>query len=68
MENDDFSDRAVWSVGLRPTAWWNYDFESSPGHGCQSLASVVCCQVDVSATGRSLVQRNHTKYDVSDCD
>jgi hypothetical protein len=27
---------------------------------CLSLVNVVCCQVEVSATGRSLVQRNHT--------
>jgi len=27
---------------------------------CLSVASVVCCQVEVSATGRSLVQRSPT--------
>ena len=26
-----------------------------PGHGCVSLVNVVCCQVEVSATGRSLI-------------
>ena len=26
--------------------------------GCLSVVSVVCCQVEVSATGRSLVQRS----------
>jgi len=26
-----------------------------PGHGCLSLVSVVCCQLDVCATSRSLV-------------
>jgi hypothetical protein len=30
--------------------------------------SVVCCQVEVSATGRSLVQRNPTESGVSECD
>ena len=30
------------------------------GHGCLSPVSVVCCQVEVSATGRSLVQRSPT--------
>ena len=30
------------------------------GHGRLSLTSVVCCQVEVSATGRSLVQRSPT--------
>jgi hypothetical protein len=32
-----------------------------PGHGCLSLVSVVCCRVDVSATGRSFVQRRTTE-------
>jgi hypothetical protein len=30
------------------------------GHGCLSIVSVVCCQVEVSATGRFLVQRSPT--------
>jgi len=36
-------------------------------HGSLSLVSVVCCQAEVFATGRSLVQRNPTEC-VSDCD
>jgi hypothetical protein len=40
-----------------------------PGHGRLSLCSVVCCQVEVSAKGLSLVQRNPTEYVVSnECD
>jgi hypothetical protein len=39
-----------------------------PGYGCLSLVSVVCCQVEVSATGRSLVQRIPTECGVSECD
>ena len=35
------------------------------GHGYLSLVSVVCCQVEVSATGRSLAQRILTDCDVS---
>jgi hypothetical protein len=31
------------------------------GHGCLYLVIVVCCQVEVSATGRSLAQRSPTK-------
>jgi len=31
------------------------------GHGCLSVMSVVCCRVEVSATGRSLVQRSRTE-------
>jgi hypothetical protein len=33
-----------------------------------SLVSVVCCQVEVSATGWSLVQRSPTECGVSECD
>jgi hypothetical protein len=33
-----------------------------------SLVSVVCCQVEVSATVRSLVQRNPSECSVSECD
>ena len=47
-------------VGLRPLACWDCGFEFHRGHGCISLVSVVCCQVEVSATGRSLVQRGPT--------
>jgi hypothetical protein len=36
-----------------------------PGHGCLSLVNVVCCQVEVSAPGRSLVQRSPTECGVS---
>ena len=35
------------------------------GHECLSRVSVVCCQVQVSATGWSLVQRSPTKCGVS---
>ena len=38
-----------------------------PGHGCLSLKRVVCCQVEVSARGRSLVQRSPTDCGVSLC-
>ena len=43
-------------------------FESCQGYGCLSLVSVVCCQVEVSATGWSLVQRSSTDNGVSECD
>jgi hypothetical protein len=38
------------------------------GHEFVSLVSVVCCQVEACATGRSLVQRSLTECDVSECD
>ena len=38
---------------------------SSPAGGMDvSVVSVVCCQVEVSATGRSLVQRSPTDLGV----
>jgi hypothetical protein len=42
--------------------------KSHGGHGCLSLVSVVCCQVEVSATSWSLVQRSPTECCVSECD
>jgi hypothetical protein len=61
----DPSGCAVEGVGLRPLAYWNCGLESRLGHGCLSLVSVVCCQVVVSATGWSLVQRSPTECGVS---
>ena len=45
--------------------YWDCGFESRRGHGCLSVVSVVCCQVEVSATGWSLVQRSPTECGVS---
>jgi hypothetical protein len=39
-----------------------------PGQRYLSLASVVCCQIEVSATGRSLVQRSPAECGVAECD
>jgi hypothetical protein len=39
-----------------------------PPGACLSREGVVCCQVEVSATGRSLVQRTPTDCGVSQCD
>ena len=38
-----------------------------PGHGYLSLMSVVCCQVEVSASGWSLVKRSSIECGVSEC-
>ena len=46
---------------------WDCWFESRQEHLCLSLVSVVCCQVEVSATGRSPVQRNPTDNGASLC-
>jgi len=45
-----------------PLACCDCDFDSRRGHGYLSLVSVVCCQIETSATGRLLVQRNPNKY------
>jgi len=43
---------------------------SNPAEGMDIclLLSVVCCQVEVCAMGRSLVQRSSTECDASECD
>jgi hypothetical protein len=46
-------------MGLQPLACWDCGFECRRGHGCLSFVSVVYCQVEVSTTGLSLVQRSH---------
>ena len=39
------------------------------GYGCLSFVSVVCCLVEVSASGRSLVQRDPTDCgEFNECD
>ena len=61
------SGRAVWGVGLQLLACWDCGFESHWGHGCQSVVSAVCCQVEVSAMSWSLVKRSPTTFGVSLC-
>jgi hypothetical protein len=53
----DPSGCTVYGVGLRQLACWDFGFESLRGHGCLSIVSAACCQVDVSATGRSVFRR-----------
>jgi hypothetical protein len=36
--------------------------------GCLFLVIAVCCQVEISASGRSLVQRSTIEWGVSECD
>ena len=43
--------RVVCGFSLRPLARWDCGFETRRGHGCLSLEIVVCCQVEVSASG-----------------
>jgi len=62
--------RSRWPLGLRlePLASWDYGFESHLEYRCVSFVSVVCCDVEVSAMGRSLVQRSPAECGVSECD
>ena len=64
----DVSGRAVWGVHMRPLACWDCRFESHWRHGSLSLVSVLCCQVEVSASGRSLVEIIPTECGVSERD
>jgi len=54
-------------VDLRPLACSDCGFESHWRHRWMSVESVVCCQVEVSATSWWLIQRSPTECDVSPC-
>ena len=41
---------AVRGVGSRLLACWERGFATRRGNGCLSVVSVVCCQIEVSAT------------------
>jgi hypothetical protein len=51
--------------GEKPRTGKKKKKKSHRGHECLSLLSVVCCQVEVSATSWSLVQRSPTECGVS---
>ena len=53
---------------FRLLAYWDYGFESHWGCEWLSLVSVVCCKVEVPASGWSFVQRIPTECGVSECD
>ena len=55
----DPAGREVYYIGLKSLDCW---FESRRGYRCLFLTFVVYCQVEVSTTGRSLVQRCPTYY------
>jgi len=54
--------------GSTAASWLGLWVRILPWHGCLCGVSIVCCQVDVSASGRSLVQRSPTARGVSECD
>jgi hypothetical protein len=56
-------------VGMRPLVCWDCGFDSRRGHGCLYLVTDICCQVNDSDRGRSLVQRIATeRVPVIECD
>jgi hypothetical protein len=62
------SGRAIQGVGLRPLVCWDCAFASRRWHGRPCLVTVVCCQVGISTSGWSLVQRSPADCGVSECD
>jgi len=54
-------------VGLRPIASWDCSFDSRRGNSCLSLVSIVCCQVELTASGWSHFQRSPTEGGVWSC-
>jgi hypothetical protein len=55
-------------VGLRLLACSDCGFESPRGHGCLSVVSVVCCQVEVSLTVEHSSRGVPPSVVVSECD
>jgi len=51
-------------MGLQPFTCRDCRVEARRGYGYLFLLIVLCCQVEVSATGRSLVQRSPTECGV----
>ena len=66
-KNCNHSDRAVSGVRLQPLAGIVGSKPSMDMDACL-LLSVVCCQVEVSTSGWSPVQRSPTEGGVSQCD
>ena len=61
------SGSAAWGVCQRLLSFWDSKFESRRSQILFSLVSVVCCQVELSVSGWSLVQRNSTDCGASLC-
>jgi hypothetical protein len=61
---------AAWSkaLGMRTIACWDCQYESRWKSRYLFLVSVVCSQEEVSASGRSPIQRNPAECGVSECD
>ena len=64
MDTADSSGHAVQGMGLRSLACRSTKFEFRRGHECLSLVWVVCCHLQVSATGWPLAMRSPTECGV----
>ena len=53
---------------MRPLAFWDCGSNPARGVNVLFLAIVVCSQVEVSVSGRSLVQGSATECGISECD
>jgi len=49
-------------MGQRPFGCWDCGFESSRIRGSLSVVNGMCFHVEVSAMGRSLIQRSPTEF------
>jgi hypothetical protein len=58
MFGSDSGGGTVQGVGQQQLACRDCGLESRQGLGCPSIVNVACCQVVISATGRSLAQRS----------
>ena len=67
-KSTDSSVRIVREVGLQPLTCWDCEYEFRQGHGSLSVISVVWYQLEVSASGWSLVQGSPTECGVSERD
>jgi len=59
--------RGLLGLGLRLLVCWDCGFQYHQGHGCLSIMSLVCCQIEVSATSRSFIQKNTPDCGASLC-
>jgi len=59
---------AVLDMGPQQLVCWDCGFDFRQWHGCLSPLSVVCYQVEVCTSGRSLVQSSPTECGVPECD
>jgi len=62
------SGHVVQGLGLWLFACWESRFESRWRHGCLSVVSALCCPVEVSVMGQSLMQGSPTECGESEHD